>query len=144
MRAIRTVRYKVCNITSMARGMGILYFLINPTVNIFTLMESIGHLEKKELYTIHAVATDNDGNEIVSDFQIANVAAGDELVPTVIIQDLNRQYLPGQTVFLSANVSDLSVGSKGLTGIVEEVVFYANGFIVDTLPEYPYFTKMDT
>ena len=95
---------------------------------------------EKGIYTIHAVATDNDGNEIVSDFRMANVATGGRLVPTVIIQDLNEQYLPGQPVFLLANVSDLSVGSKDV-GIVEEVVFYANGFIVDTLPEYPYFTR---
>ena len=67
---------------------------------------------EKGSYTIHAVARDNDGNEIVSDFRMANVATGDNLVPTVIIQDLNDQYLPGQTVFLSANVSDLSAGSK--------------------------------
>jgi hypothetical protein len=96
---------------------------------------------EKGSYTIHAVARDNDGNEIVSDFRMANVATGDDLVPTVIIQDLNDQYLPDQTVFLSANVSDLSIGSKGSTGIVEEVVFYANGFIIDTLSEYPYFTR---
>ena len=92
-------------------------------------------------YTIHAVAKDNDNNEVLSDYVVVNVASGNDLIPQIDFEDLNQQYLPNQTIFLSAQITDSSLGSNQRKGIIEEVIFYSNGHVVDRITEQPYFTR---
>jgi hypothetical protein len=93
------------------------------------------------IYTIHAVAKDNDGNEVLSDYISVNVASGNDLIPIIDFEDLSEQYTPNQTIFLSAQVTDASLGSNQNKGIVEEVIFYANGSVVERITQQPFFAR---
>ena len=81
------------------------------------------------MYVINAVATDTSRNKSLSN-AVTITSTGDvNTVPEVKMQTLNRTYESGETVFLSAEVSDLSDDLNGGTnrGVIESVQFFANG-----------------
>ena len=82
------------------------------------------------MYVINAVATDTSRNKSLSNAVTITSTTGDvNTVPEVKMQTLNRTYESGETVFLSAEVSDLSDDLNGGTnrGVIESVQFFANG-----------------
>ena len=81
------------------------------------------------VYLINAVARDSSGNKSLSATSTVTVTDGDNMIPNVILTPLNSEYEAGQSVFLSAQISDEANSSTGY-GVIEDVQFFVNGSVL--------------
>jgi hypothetical protein len=88
------------------------------------------------VYVVYALATDNSGNEVMSNQLIFSSTKGDQHIPNVQLSPLNSIYDLGDPIVVSASTSDLS--SSGEIGKIKQVHLVINGEERAFFTELPY------
>ena len=100
-------------------------------------------------FIIYAVATDNSGNQVMSDGAVLTSTTGDSNVPIVKASSLDSSYYIGEEIIYSVDVSDEAFSyynESSVNGYVEEVTFFVNGeqtSVDDSKPYYGSWTPIE-